>query len=50
MTSTIRDAYDLEAGRAYLGMTAGVPYAVWRDAAQRSALADTLPNPAGTVN
>ena len=47
---TVRAAYKLEADRAYLEMTAAVPYDVWRDAAQRSALADALPDPAGRVN
>ena len=30
--------------------TAAVPYDAWRDAAQRSALADALHDPAGKVN
>ena len=46
----IRAAYELEAHKAYLGMVAGLPDAVWRDAAQRSALADAVSDPAGRAN
>ena len=48
--AAIRDAYELETGGAYLEMVVGLPNAVWRDAAQRSALADALPDPAGRAN
>ena len=50
LETAVRDAYELEAGKAYFGITAAEPYGVWRDAAQRSALADAVPDPAGRVN
>ena len=48
--AAIRDAYELETGRAYLGMVADLPDAVWREAARRSALADALTEPAWMAN
>ena len=46
----LRTIYDREIGKAWLALTAHLPYAEWQQAAQRSALADALPDPAAAAN
>ena len=46
----LRTSYDTEIGKAWLALTAHLPYAEWQQAAQRSALADALSDPAAAAN